>query len=158
MVKFGSTQPRKYSISATLLLIVIGLTGDVFASSSPTFSKDVAPILQRSCQRCHQKGGIGPMSLVTYEQVRPWVLQIKDRVVRRIMPPWHIDRTAGIQQFKNDVSLTENEISTIARWVDDGAREGDPSDLPPPIEWPPASEWELAEHHQSLGVTFDTSL
>tara|TARA_B100001123_G_scaffold449080_1_gene612878 strand:- start:23053 stop:24450 length:1398 start_codon:yes stop_codon:yes gene_type:complete len=145
MVKVSSTQPRKYPISAVFLLVVIGLIGNVDAAPAPTFSKDVAPILQRSCQRCHQKGGIGPMSLVTYDQVRPWVRQIKDRVVRRIMPPWHIDRTVGIQEFKNDVSLTESEIGTIARWVDDGAREGNPSDLPSPIEWPPASEWELAE-------------
>ena len=146
MVKLSSMQSRKHSVSAVLILMVIGLTGNMSAAQAPTFSKDVAPILQRACQRCHQNGGIGPMSLVTYDQVRPWVRQIKDRVVRRIMPPWHIDRTVGIQQFKNDVSLAENEINTIVRWVDDGAKEGVPSDLPPSIEWPPAAEWELVRN------------
>ena len=113
-------------------------------AAPPTFSADVAPILQRACQRCHQETGIGPMALVTYEEVRPWARQIRDRVERRIMPPWHIDRTVGIQAFKNDASLTDDEIGTIVRWVDAGAPEGDPADLPPPVEWPPASEWELA--------------
>ena len=113
-------------------------------ATPPTFSADVAPILQRACQRCHQETGIGPMALVTYGEVRPWARQIRDRVERRIMPPWHIDRTVGIQAFKNDASLTDDEIGTIVRWVDAGAPEGDPADLPPPVEWPPASEWELA--------------
>ena len=113
-------------------------------AAPPTFSADVAPILQRACQRCHQETGIGPMALVTYGEVRPWARQIRDRVERRIMPPWHIDRTVGIQAFKNDASLTDDEIGTIVRWVDAGAPEGDPADLPPPVEWPPASEWELA--------------
>ena len=113
-------------------------------AAPPTFSADVAPILQRACQRCHQETGIGPMTLVTYGEVRPWARQIRDRVERRIMPPWHIDRTVGIQAFKNDASLTDDEIGTIVRWVDAGAPEGDPADLPPPVEWPPASEWELA--------------
>ena len=115
-----------------------------FAADQPTFSADVAPIFQRACQRCHQETGIGPMSLVTYDEVRPWVRQIRDRVERRIMPPWHIDRTVGIQAFKNDFSLTDEEIDTVVRWVAGGAPEGDPADLPPPVEWPPASEWELA--------------
>lgn len=109
----------------------------------PTFSRDVAPILQRSCQHCHQPTGIGPMSLLTYRQVRPWARSIKERVERRLMPPWHIDTTVGIQDFKNDISLTADEISTVGRWVDAGAPEGDPADLPAPIAWPPADEWEL---------------
>ena len=113
-------------------------------ASPPTFSADVAPIFQRACQRCHQETGIGPMALVTYEEARPWARQIRDRVARRIMPPWHIDPTVGIQAFKNDFSLTDDEIDTVVGWVDAGAPEGDPADLPPPIAWPPAYEWELA--------------
>ena len=95
-------------------------------ASGPTFSTDVAPIFQRACQRCHQETGIGPMSLVTYDEVRPWVRQIRDRVERRIMPPWHIDRTVGIQAFKNDFSLTDAEIDTVVRWVDAGGAGGQP--------------------------------
>ncbi|HSH74176.1 MAG TPA: hypothetical protein VLA09_00615, partial [Longimicrobiales bacterium] len=78
--------------------------------SSPTFSADVAPILQASCQECHRPEGIGPMSLVTYQETRRWASRIRDRVERRIMPPWHIDRTVGIQDFANDISLSDEEI------------------------------------------------
>src|SRR5215469_2932885 len=67
-----------------------------------TFTKDVAPILQKSCQGCHRPGSIGPMSLLTYEDARPWARSIKDRVSRRQMPPWHVDRTVGIRRFKDD--------------------------------------------------------
>ena len=130
-----------------VLVAAVAVAVPVLASpalaSGPTFSTDVAPIFQRACQRCHQETGIGPMSLVTYDEVRPWVRQIRDRVERRMMPPWHIDRTVGIQAFKNDFSLTDAEIDTVVRWVDAGAPEGNPADLPPPIDWPPASEWEL---------------
>ena len=113
------------------------------AETTPTFSRDIAPILQRSCQHCHQPTGIGPMSLLSYQDVRPWARSIKDRVERRLMPPWHLDTTVGIQDYKNDISLTMAEIETVSRWVDAGAPEGDPTDLPAPLEWPPADAWEL---------------
>lgn len=110
-----------------------------------TFARDVAPILQNSCQTCHQPGGIAPMSLLTYEQARLYAPLIKQKVAARIMPPWHIDRTVGIQGFKNDISLSDAEINTIVRWVDDGAPLGDPADMPPPIEWPDADAWRLEQ-------------
>ena len=113
--------------------------------SSPTFSADVAPILQASCQECHRPEGIGPMSLVTYQETRRWASRIRDRVERRIMPPWHIDRTVGIQDFANDISLSDEEIGTIVAWVDGGAPEGDPANLPTPIEWPDARKWALED-------------
>jgi hypothetical protein len=113
--------------------------------ATPTFSKDVAPLLQRSCQRCHRPGSIGPMPLLTYEDARPWARAIRSQVVNRIMPPWHIDRTVGIQKFLDDPSLTEAEISTIARWVDGGAPRGNPADMPPPIAWTPADRWGIGE-------------
>jgi mono/diheme cytochrome c family protein len=109
----------------------------------PTFSRDIAPLFQRSCQACHQPGGIGPMSLVSYQEVRPWATVIKDRVSRRIMPPWHLDPTVGIQEYKNNIGLSRDEIALIRRWVDEGAPEGDSADLPPPVEWPAWEEWEL---------------
>ena len=93
-----------------------------------TFAKDVAPILQQKCQDCHQPGSIAPMSLRTYEETRPWAKSIKDRVMRRQMPPWHIDKTVGVQHFKNDMSLSDQQIDTIVRWVDAGAPLGDPKD------------------------------
>jgi hypothetical protein len=112
---------------------------------SPTFSRDVAPILQKACQSCHQPGGIGPMSLLTYTEVRPWARVIKDRVERRQMPPWHVDPSVGIQEFKNDISLSPVEIATIVRWVDTGSPAGDPSDLPPEIQRPDYSAWQLPQ-------------
>ena len=120
-----------------------GGAGAAAADTAPTFSRDVAPILQRSCQQCHQPTGIAPMSLLTYREARPWARSIRDRVERRLMPPWHLDTTVGIQDYKNDISLTEDEIDTIVRWVDAGAPQGDPADLPPPLEFPRADAWEV---------------
>src|SRR3954468_22489546 len=91
------------------------------APPAPTFSKDVAPILQKSCDNCHRPGSIGPMSLLTYQDARPWARSIRTRVEKREMPPWYIDRHVGVQQFLDDPSLSDAEISTIVKWVDAGA-------------------------------------
>jgi len=115
------------------------------AETEVTFSRDVAPILQAKCQECHQAGSIGPMSLVTYEEVRPWAPLIRDRVENRMMPPWHIDPTVGIQEFRNDASLTDEEIALIRDWVEGGGAEGDPADLPAAEQWPDGSEFRLSE-------------
>jgi len=106
-----------------------------------TFSKDVAPILQAKCQECHQPDSIAPMSLITYQQARPWARSIKERVATRQMPPWHIDKTVGVQKFKNDMSLTDEQIATIVAWVDQGALQGDPKDLPAPKPLVTDNEW-----------------
>src|SRR5579863_6053952 len=108
-----------------------------------TFSKDVAPILQRSCQNCHRDGSIAPMSLLTYNDVRPWARAIKEKVVLRQMPPWHIDRNIGIGKFKDDPSLTDAEIAAIANWVDHGAPLGDPADMPPPRQFSDLDKWHI---------------
>ena len=110
-----------------------------------TFAKDVAPILQRNCQNCHRPGQIGPMSLLTYRDARPWARSIKQRVQTREMPPWFIDRDLGVQKFKNDVSLTEEEIATIVQWVDNGAPRGNPADMPPPREFDDMDRWHIGE-------------
>jgi hypothetical protein len=110
-----------------------------------TFAKDVAPIMQQKCQVCHRPNSIAPMSLLTYEEVKPFAPLIRARVSARIMPPWHIDRTVGIQDFKNDRSLTDAEIETIVQWVDAGAPLGDPKDMPPPVKWPDPTAWQLAK-------------
>jgi hypothetical protein len=106
------------------------------APADVSFTKHVAPILQRSCQTCHRPGTNAPMSLMTYEDVRPWVRAIKARVAARIMPPWHIERNVGIQQFKDDPSLSDDEIATIVAWADAGAPRGNPADLPPAPAFP----------------------
>ena len=118
--------------------------GKAEKTAVPTFARDVAPILQEKCQACHRDGYIAPMSLVTYEQTRPWARSIRARVAAREMPPWHIDKTAGIQHFKNDRSLTDDELDTLVRWVDGGAPQGDPKDMPPPRQWPDDSGWNFA--------------
>ena len=105
------------------------------------FTKDVAPILQRSCQTCHRPGAVAPMSLLTYEDVRPWARSIKTKVTNREMPPWHIDRNIGITKFKNDPSLTDQEIATIATWVDAGAPRGNLADMPPPRKFEELDQW-----------------
>ena len=114
-------------------------------SPPPTFAKDVARILQEKCQSCHRAGSMAPMSLVTYEETRPWAKSIKQRVVTRTMPPWHVDKTVGIQHFANDISLSDAQISTIARWVDAGAPLGDPKDMPPAKTWPNDDGWQLSK-------------
>jgi hypothetical protein len=119
-----------------------GFTANAAALDSPvTFSKDVAPILQKSCQSCHRPGTSAPMSLMTYQEARPWARAIRQRVVTRDMPPWHLDKTVGIRHYKNDRSLSDAEIAVISRWLDSGAPEGNPKDLPPPVTFPPDSEW-----------------
>ncbi len=133
-----SMTSKKFPLS---LLIVFGLfIGGVFGTSSAdskkadskkevTFSKDVAPIFFSNCVQCHKAKDIAPMSLVTYKEARPWARSIKEKVVTREMPPWHADPHYG--QFSNAHVLTEKEIDTIATWVDQGAKEGNPKDLPP---------------------------
>jgi hypothetical protein len=111
-------------------------------ASAPTFSKDVAPILQQKCQGCHQPNGMAPMSLITYMDARPWAAQIKRKTQAREMPPWDIDKTVGIQEFKNDISLSDQQIATLARWVDGGALQGNPADMPPPVKLPDWSQWQ----------------
>ena len=124
---------------AVMLSAVVTAYG---ATNQPvTFSKDVAPIFQAKCQECHQPNSIAPMSLITYQDARPWAKAIRERVITRQMPPWHIDRSVGVQKFKNDMSLTDEQVDTIVRWVDGGALQGDTKDLPPPKPLVTDNEW-----------------
>jgi mono/diheme cytochrome c family protein len=115
------------------------------AAAAPTFTKDVAPIFRAKCEACHRTDGMGPMSLSTYEEARPWARSIRERVTTRQMPPWHIDKTVGIQKFKNDRSLSDAQIDTIVQWVAAGAPKGDMNDMPAPMTWPDETKsWQLA--------------
>src|SRR5712691_2775295 len=100
---------------------------------SPTFYKEVLPILQRNCQSCHRPGQIAPFSLLTYESARPWARSIRTKVESRQMPPWFAD--AHVSEFSNNPSLTDGQIETIVKWVDGGAPAGDVTDAPPPVQW-----------------------
>ena len=132
--------------SSLFLLSALAFAAD---STKPvadaTFSKDIAPILERSCQNCHRAGSIAPMALLTYKDARPWARSIKEKVVRREMPPWHIDRNVGITKFKDDPSLTDAEIATISNWVDHGAPEGNPADMPPPRQFSDLDKWQIGK-------------
>jgi mono/diheme cytochrome c family protein len=96
--------------------------------AAPTFTKDVAPILYQSCVGCHRAGEVAPMSLISYDEVRPWAKSIRAKVASREMPPWGADPRFGT--FKDDRSLTADQIDTITRWVDAGAPKGRDADLP----------------------------
>jgi hypothetical protein len=129
MLNLMLTTSRLIAIAAAF-----GSTAAIYAQTTApapgvTFTKDVAPILQRACQNCHRPGSIGPMALLTYQDARPWARAIKQQVVQRNMPPWYIDRTVGIQKFKNDISLSDQEIAVISKWADGGAQMGNPADM-----------------------------
>jgi hypothetical protein len=144
--------------TAGVLTLVLALAAQVppaarqAAPPAVTFAKDVAPILQDKCQVCHQPGSIGPMSLVTYDDARVFASRIKAKVSARLMPPWHIDRTVGIQEFKNDPSLSDAEVETIVQWVDTGTPMGNPADLPPPAEFPDPVTWLRADSGGEPGL------
>ena len=115
-------------IAAVTLLVPVALADAGQREADPTFAKDVAPILFERCVVCHRPGEVAPMSLTSYETVRPWSRAIKAKVESREMPPWHADPAFG--RFRNDRSLTHDEIDTIVRWVDAGAPRGNDADLP----------------------------
>jgi hypothetical protein len=153
---------RRWRLAASLglpLLVVLALpafsvapAGQVAPNQSDrqvTFTKDIAPILQRSCEQCHRPDSVAPMSLLTYEEARPWAAAMKNRTALRskpnAMPPWYIEKNVGIQQYKDDFSLSEEEIATIGRWADSGAPRGNPADMPPPLKFADAAEWRIGK-------------
>ena len=147
-------QKRPWIAAATVALVATFAYGSAahaqatFASSQGdadvTYAADVAIIIQNNCQVCHRAGGIGPMELVTYEDVRLYAPLIKIKVVNRIMPPYYYDTDIGIQELKHDWRLSQEDINTIAAWVDQGAPLGNPDDMPPPVELRATDEWSLA--------------
>ena len=122
-----------------LLIFLLGLCWDarllaqMGGMAAPTFTKDVAPILQKNCQTCHRPGEAAPFPLLSYEQARPWASSIKLVVQQKIMPPWYADPAYG--HFANDRALTAKEISTLVAWANAGAPEGDPKDAPSPVNF-----------------------
>src|ERR1700739_2072813 len=118
-------------ILSTIVAIISLATYSVCQSPTPaavTFTRAVAPILQKHCQTCHRPGEAAPFPLMTYDQVRPWAATMKLAVKQKRMPPWYADPAIG--HFSNDRSLTEKEIATILAWANSGTPEGDPADLP----------------------------
>jgi hypothetical protein len=134
----------RWGATATAVLVFPFVASAQTSSPAPTFTKDVASIFQEKCESCHRPDSIAPMSLVTYEETRPWARSIKNRVASRQMPPWHVDRTIGIQHYQNDRSLSDEQVDTIVRWVDAGAPKGDPNDMPAPVKWADDNVWNFA--------------
>ena len=137
------------SVPAVVAVALASLHGQALSQemADVTFTKDVAPILQQNCQVCHREGSIGPMTLMTYEEARLYAPLIKLKVTTQQMPPYQYDTDVGIQALKNDMRLSPQEIETLAQWVDQGAVEGDPADMPPPRNFPDLDEWRLVSEY-----------
>jgi len=118
---------------------------------APTFTRDVAPIMFTKCASCHRPGEVAPMALLSYADARPWASAIKQKVSTRAMPPWHADPAHGT--FRNDLRLSDREIDTIVKWVDGGAREGDPSALPALPKFPEG--WQIGKPDAVFEMTQD---
>jgi hypothetical protein len=133
------TLRRRVAVLTTatgLIWLTVTLEGAPPVSTGVTFARDIAPILQQSCVTCHRPNGVAPMSLVTYEDVRPWARAIRQRTSigphAGVMPPWYIEKDIGIQHYKDDPSLSDEQIALIGQWVDRGAPPGDLRDMPVP--------------------------
>ena len=129
-------------LGAMVFLSTLG-TASAEVPDNPTFYKDIEPILQRSCQVCHRPNNMAPMSLMNYQETRPWARSIRAKVEAREMPPWHVDPKVGIQEFKDDRSLSDDEIATVSAWVEAGAPRGNIMDAQPSIEFQDFGAWTI---------------
>lgn len=139
----------RFMLCSTLLCAGVASANNALVPEKPTFAKDVAPIFYANCTGCHRPGDIAPMSLITFDEVRPWVKSIQKNVEAGTMPPWHADPAHG--SFANDRSLAPHERETILKWAKLGAPKGNPGDLPAPPDTK-GEEWKLGE--PDLIVTF----
>ena len=140
----------KSLLSGAALAVTTFGSGAIMAQSSEvTFHKDIEPILQRSCQNCHRQGGAGPMPLVTYEQVAPFAGLIEYKTGLRdragAMPPWYVEKDIGIQSYKDDPSLSDEEIGTISAWARTGAAKGNSAAAPEPLVFDDSIKWRAGE-------------
>src|SRR3954467_1164236 len=144
----GSSMHRLVPAAAALVtgVLLASSAGTHAAAATTTFTKDVAPILNAKCVTCHRPGEVAPMALLTYQDARPYARAIKEKVATRQMPPWFADKSAGA--FANDPTLTDAEVATITSWVDPGAPQGDPKDLPAPPQF--TEGWQLGEPDQII--------
>ena len=147
----------RFPLSAGLVLSALVLVlqpapitaQQAFGGDEVTFTKDITPILQRSCQRCHRDGGVAPMALVEYDDVVRYSRRIAYKTglrdVAGAMPPWYVEKDIGIQHYKDDPSLSDEEIAAIASWQANGTPMGDPADAPPPLEFDDGVTWTAGE-------------
>ena len=132
---------------AAAITLPLTLTAQSAGGREVTYTKDVAPVLQRSCENCHRTDGVAPMSLSTYDEVRPYAKAIKQRTSigphAGVMPPWYVEKNIGIQEFQNDPSLSDEEVAMIGKWVDAGAPRGNPADMPAARVYPDGKSWTI---------------
>ncbi len=136
-------------VVAGMLLPSSGLSAQAGAAGELNYTKDIAPIIQRSCENCHRADGVAPMALSTYEQVRPWARAIKQRTgigpKAGVMPPWYVEKNIGIQEFQSDPSLSDEEVAKIAKWADAGAVRGNLTDMPAAKVYPDGKSWTIGK-------------
>src|SRR5512140_3626605 len=137
---------RTFLTSASLSSAV--LFAATSGSTTPTYSKNVAKILNERCVECHRAGEVAPMAFTNYKEVRPWAKSIRERVAVRAMPPWLADPAHG--DFKNDRRLSAQEIETISAWANAGAPEGNPADLPPAPTF--ETGWNIGKPDQTFDI------
>ena len=148
---FRMPDGSRFGLSGLLVALFTAVTPTLLdaqdaAGADVTFAEDIAPILYQKCVSCHRPGSIAPMSLLDYETAAQYRPLIKLMVEERRMPPWYIDHRVGIQDFKDDRSLTDEEIAAIVRWADSGAPPGDPAAMPPVPEFEDQIyEWTLED-------------
>src|SRR5688572_4277397 len=145
---------NRFCITAAIAVLVLSIspTGSIAQNPSVTFNKDVLPVLQKNCQNCHRPGQIAPMSLLTYQEARPWARAMKAAVIGRTMPPWFADPKYG--HFLNERRLTDSEIDVISKWADSGAPEGNVKDAPRPVQWP-EDGWQIKPDYIVDGPKYD---
>jgi len=142
-------------LAAFCLLALPGRASDAKKEANTmTFSKDAAPILYQKCVNCHRPGELAPMSLLTYKEARPWARSIREKVLTRQMPPWSADPQYG--HFANDARLSQKDIDTLVAWVDQGAKEGDPKNLPPSPNF--GDGWKVGKPDVVLSMTEEYTL
>jgi hypothetical protein len=145
----GSQFTAVLTLAAALVAPAVAAAQPSAGASGATFTKDIAPILQRSCVNCHRPAGVAPMSLLTYEDARPWARAMKRRTGlgprAGVMPPWFVEKNIGIQKFKDDPSLSDREIDLIAKWADSGAPRGDAAAAPAAAFADDSDRWTIGE-------------
>jgi hypothetical protein len=148
------------AVAATLMMVPGGTVAAgqtaVGSPPAPAFTKDVAPILFNSCASCHRPGEVAPMSLLSYQDARPWAKAIKQKVVSREMPPWYADPHFSDVKFRNDRRLTAQQIDTISRWADAGAPKGDDADMPKVPDF--GSGWKYGEPDYIIDMPIEYKL
>jgi hypothetical protein len=144
---------RLFSIMLVMLLAAAALVLNKNEAASVTFTKDVAPIIFNKCANCHRPGEVAPMSLTSYQEVRPWSKAIREEVIERTMPPWFADPHTSTLKFGNDRQLSQKEIDTIVAWVNAGAPKGDDKDLPPLPKYAPG--WTFGEPDLVIEMPID---